>query len=41
MFVTVVLQSSSATIALLQLLAFSGLIEFHVAKLLIDKGEEE
>ena len=31
MFVTVVLQSSSATIALLQLLAFSGLIEFHVA----------
>jgi phosphate:Na+ symporter len=31
MLVTIVLQSSSATIALLQILAFSGLIDFHIA----------
>ncbi|UCF99226.1 MAG: Na/Pi cotransporter family protein [Spirochaetaceae bacterium] len=31
MLVTIVLQSSSATIALLQIMAFSGLIDFHIA----------
>lgn len=31
MLVTIILQSSSATIALLQILAFSGLIDFHIA----------
>jgi len=31
MAVTIALQSSSATIALLQILAFSGLIDFHIA----------
>jgi phosphate:Na+ symporter len=31
MVVTIALQSSSATIALLQILAFSGLIDFHIA----------
>jgi phosphate:Na+ symporter len=31
MLLTIVLQSSSATIALLQILAFSGLIDFHIA----------